>query len=206
MGELCTFTEREVIPKGARKGSKADLSKVKKHLFKEEFRALQRLKQIPALELREGRWLYPGCGSDILFPLFYLEKLFPKAEKMYFLLVDIYDNSTLIKNILDKVRIPFSEEKRKIVFYWKDCYVELEFRPGNIFELYPSLPAFDIYFERAFRIMKDGHENYEKGVFEKLAKGGILISDSGFKDVPLRRMKVPQELSAYGEMVLGVKE
>ncbi len=69
-----------------------------------------------------------------------------------------------------------------------------------------TLPTFDIYFERAFRIMRERHPEYEQKIVEKLNRGGILISDSGFQDTTLRKIMVPKELSAYGEMVLGVMD
>ena len=76
---------------------------------------------------------------------------------------------------------------------------------GSIFQILPQIPPFDIYFERAFRIMKDGHENYEKQIYQKLKPKGILISDSGFQNSPLEKVEVSQKLSAYKEMIIGVK-
>lgn len=67
-------------------------------------------------------------------------------------------------------------------------------------------PEFDIYFERAFRIMKDQMEGYESQVFEKLSSGGVVISDSGFKEVGLEKIDLPISLSAYQEMMAGLKK
>ncbi len=206
MGELITFSEREIKPKGAKKGSSANLKKLREYFFKDEYNALELLKHIPPFPASQLRVLYPGCGSDILTPLLYLESLFPNTQKAHCIFVDVYDNSGLIKTILDEVGIPFSAHKDKIQFYWRNVEVELEFRTGNIFELISSLEAVDVYFERAFRIMKDDHKDYEQKILDKLNVGGILISDSGFKDVKLKRIEVPKELSAYGEMVMGIKE
>ena len=84
--------------------------------------------------------------------------------------------------------------------------VELEFVEGNVFEILNQLPYFDIYFERAFRIMKDSADGYENQVFSKLRPGGILISDSGFQHCSLKKLNVPRELSSYGEMIIGIKK
>ena len=102
-----------------------------------------------------------------------------------------------------------SQNKPAIFFYWKNTLIELQFIQGDVFSLLPQLPAFNVYFEKAFRIFKDEDSLYEKNIFEKLKKDGILISDSGFKWLSLQnlqRIAVPKELSSYGEMVTGVKK
>ena len=77
---------------------------------------------------------------------------------------------------------------------------------GNIFQIMPTIPAFDIYFERAFRIMKDGHEEYESKIYHQLKSNGIIISDSGFQQQPLEKIKVSPQLSSYQEMIIGIKK
>ena len=96
--------------------------------------------------------------------------------------------------------------------------VELEFRQGNVFSSlleiskFDIIPQFDIYFERAFRIFKDNVPGYEQKIIGKLSSGGIIISDSGFEHLCfdslncLEKLPIPEQLSAYGEMVLGRKK
>ena len=204
MGKIVSILPRKVLARGLKLTSLPSTQRIKEYLLPDEYKLIFVLQKLPTFPHQQVTLLYPGCGTDILFPLLYLEKLFPKLEKAQFLFVDVYDLRDAIKTILDDIGVSFAEDNHLLQFYWKGKLITLTFIEKDIFQV--QLPAFNVYFERAFRIMKDGHENYEQRVFEKLAKGGILMSDSGFKDVPLRRMKVPQELSAYGEMVLGVKE
>ena len=205
MGELITISERNVKPKGAKKGSIPHQEELKRFFFREELRRLELLKAVTPFPNDRIQILYPGCGSDILTILLYLESLFPQAQEAHCLFIDVYNNVGLIKTILDEIGIPFSAHKNNLEFYWGNLRVELEFKTGNIFKLLPSLDAVDVYFERAFRIMKDDHKDYEQMVMKKLISGGVLISDSGFQNTSLRKIDVPRELSAYGEMMVGIK-
>lgn len=150
--------------------------------------------------------LYPGSGADFFWPLYYLEQLFPQLEKAQLLFIDVHDVQDMIKTILDDAGISFEEKKGQISFYWKNVLATLTVQEGNIFELLPTLPAFDLYFERAFRIMKDQQDGYEENVLQKLLPGGLVVSDSGFENAELQRFPVPSELSSYGELVVGRKK
>ena len=120
------------------------------------------------------------------------------------LFVDVSNCFEMIRSVLDDAGVSFAELKEnQIAFYWSDKLINLEFKEGDIFRLLPNLPEFDIYFERAFRIMKDS--NYESLIFQKLKPGGIIISDSGFQHLPLCRLPVSPDLSAYKEMIIGIK-
>lgn len=205
MENFIIYQEKEIKPKGAKKGTFPDERKMKKYLFKNEFSVLTSLIAAPFFK-NSASFLYPGCGADVLFPLLYMERLFPQLKEAEFTFVDTQDNQKLIETVLDYIGIPFSRKKNKIHFYWKDTSVTILCMVGDIFGIIDSLPAFDIYFERAFRIMKGGHVDYEQSIVEKLTPGGILISDSGFQNVKLKKIDVPKELSKYGEMMVGVKE
>ncbi len=202
---LIIYEEREIKPTGARKGSFPDERKIKEYLFEDEFSALTALVAVPFAK-NSASFLYPGCGADVLFPLLYMERLFPQLKEAELTLVDTQDNQKLIETVLDDIGLPFSRKKNKLHFYWKETFVIISFVVDNIFGIIGSLPTFDIYFERAFRIMKDAHPDYEQKIVEKLSPGGILISDSGFQGAKLRKIEVPPELSKYGEMVVGRKE
>lgn len=210
MGELIIFEDRMVKAKGLDKSQKPDENKVKSYFFCEDYNclstalSLSKVSVSRAVDSAETLVLfYPGCGADILFPLKYVEKLFPNLTEIKFIFNDLDDNLNLIKTVLDDVGISFSEEDNHINFYWNNLLVHLEFQLGNIFEI--ELPNFDIYFEKAFRIMKSYHPEYESKVFTKLNPGGILISDSGFQEFPLQKLPASPKLSAYGEMIMGVK-
>ncbi len=206
MGELITISERNIKPRGAKKGSIPHREKLAEFLFVDELEALNSLRGVAIPSKPRLHVLYPGCGSDVLTLLLYLESAFPNLQEAVCTFIDIYDNLGLIKTILDEVGIPFSAKENEIMFYWGNLNVKLEFKIGNIFTLLPTLEPVDVYFERAFRIMKDEQKSYESMVVDKLNPGGILISDSGFQDAKVRRITVPQELSSYGEMVVGLKE
>ncbi len=208
MPDPIVLFERNVAAKGASPNNEIDMRKLKSYFFPEEWKALALLEKAKHLQMpsRNPILFYPGCGADIVFPLCYLEKFFPKAKEAHFLFVDIDDSIGLIKTILDDVGITFSEEKKGISFYWKNIFVMLECEEGDVFRMFSRLPPFDIYFERKFRIMKGQHPRYELHIFSKLKDGGVLISDSGFESVKMKKIKVPKELSAYGEMIVGVKK
>ncbi len=207
MGFLISYEERPVKAKGLHKLAQPSQEKLKEYFFPDDYQNLSLLSALPEIQYPENPTLfYPGCGADILFPLKYVELLFPRLRKITFILNDLDNNFGLIKTILDDVGVSFSEKKKTLKFYWNDILVDLEFIQGNVFEILPHLPSFDIYFERAFRIMKDYHEGYEEQIYQKLNPGGILISDSGFQHLPLERIEVSRELSSYKEMIIGVKK
>ena len=200
---------KEVVAKGLDKNSLPSEIEVRKYVFAEDYNKLRLLNNTNRMNLdtKSPVLLYPGCGIDILSPLLYLERLFPHLKQAKFIFNDIDSSLEIIKTILDDVGVCFAEErKNEIKFYWNNMLVELEFVEGNVFEILNQLPYFDIYFERAFRIMKDSADGYENQVFSKLRPGGILISDSGFQHCSLKKLNVPRELSSYGEMIIGIKK
>lgn len=205
MNEVIALVPRMVVGKGLQRNH-YDEGKIRSFFFQEEWEKLPLLKQLPQFPDQEISLLYPGSGADIFWPLYYLEHLFPKLEKAQLLFIDVHDVSDLIKTILDDVSISFEEKEHRIItFYWKNILITLAFQESNIFELMPSLPAFNLYFEKAFRIMKEGQSDYEEKIMDKLLPGGLIISDSGFEKGQLQRFQVSPELSAYGEMVVGRK-
>ena len=175
------------------------------HLFEDELFQLEKLKDIPPLALNTNNplLLYPGSGSDILYPLFFLEHLINNLKQVTLVFIDQNYHLRMIKSILEDLGLSFSEENNFLNFYWKNLLVKLEFIVGNIFSL--ELPAFDIYFERKFAIFKEYHELYEANIFNNLNVGGIIISDYGFKKCKLEQIGCNKELSAYGEMIVGRK-
>lgn len=205
MGELITFPTHLVRAKGMRPNAPIE-DKLKRYFFQEEYAHLQKLRQLPKYSLRECTLLYPGCGVDILTPLLYLQELFTGLGQVTILLMDKDNYLVTIKAILDDVGISFAEKGNSISFWWDRLQVKVEWITGDIFELLPEIGYFEIYFEKAFRIMKERDSGYERKIVAKLALGGIIISDSGFRSFPLTTLDVPLELSAYGEMIIGRKE
>lgn len=207
MGFLISYEEKAVKAKGLDKSAKPNQEKIQQYFFPDEYQSLSLLLEIQKLHAPEHPYLfYPGCGADILMPLKYVETLFPQLENITFIFNDLDNNFSLIKTILDEVGISFKEKKNTLQFYWNHTLVNLQFIQGNVFQTLPKIPAFDIYFERAFRIMKDEHANYEQQIYQKLNPNGILISDSGFQNVPLQKIEVSQKLSSYQEMIIGIKK
>ena len=208
MGFLISFEQRPVKAKGLNQSALPNEEKIQEYLFPDEYLNLSLLKNIYRMEYPENPILfYPGCGADILMPLKYVEILFPRLRNITFIFNDADNNLGLIKTILDDVGISFKQKKKNFLqFYWKGILVDLKFIQGNAFEMVAGISAFDIYFERAFRIMKDDHDDYEEKVFQKLKPNGILISDSGYQQLPLEKIEVSQELSSYREMIIGIKK
>ncbi|MFH1682356.1 MAG: hypothetical protein ABIA37_01025 [Candidatus Woesearchaeota archaeon] len=205
MPNLIIFDDKEIQAKGLDKNNRVDKDKLKNYLFDDDLERLELLNKINKLKSAKENPLlfYPGCGSDILFPLFYLERLFPEVKEINLVLVDEMDCSGIIKTILDDVGISFSEEKEQIRFYYNSVLINLTFIVDDVFKM--DLPVFDIYFEKAFRIIKEGQKGYERKIFEQLSSGGIIISDSGFQGLKLDYLLVPKNLSSYNKMCIGIK-
>ncbi len=207
MGGVISYTERIFTAKGLKKDNKVDFSRLQEYVFEEDYDALKQLDYINlSLEqIEEPILLYPGCGVDVLFPLYYVRKLFSSLKQIELRLVDKDNNFAIIKTILDDIGICFEDYGEWIQFYFEGVLVTLYFKQGDIFEMMDGMLPFEIYFERAFRIMKERDSSYEERIFSRLREGGVLISDSGFQEVGLTKIEVPKELSAYREMIIGIK-
>jgi|SRR3989344_3624668 len=200
---VISIEERNVKPKGL-KQTNIDETKVKSFFFDDDYALLNHLNnlQIPLKE-ESPTLFYPGCGADIFFPLIYIEKLFPQIKSITCIFVDREYCLNLLLTQLDDVNVSFAKKKNKVQFYWKHLHVTLEFIQADVFTM--QLPSFDIYFERAFRIMKSEHPDFELNIHASLNPNGIIISDNGFQHVQLKRIDVPKELSGYKEMIIAVK-
>lgn len=207
MGNLIILCERDVAAKGLHPNHKINWEKLKEFVFDEELEQLKLLKKIskPILPAKIPTLFYPGCGADILFPLLYTQELFAVKE-INFIFLDEHEILGTIKTTLDDLGICFAEKEEILSFYWESLLVHLTFIQSKVEELLDRLPPYDIYFERAFRIMKDGIPDYEQKIVSGLAAEGILISDSGFEQQKLEYLDAPKELSRYGEMVMGMKK
>lgn len=203
MGQLIIQMERNVPAKGMDKRILPNQNKLKEQVFAHDYELVRSLLPL-SINSQTPRMVYPGSGSDILMPLLFAQSLFPKITALHIQLIDLFPQEALVRTILDDIGIPFSEDKEKIQFYWHGVLINLDCTVANAFTL--EYDHFDIYFERAFRIMKDQDPEFENRIFEKLNSSGVLISDSGFTQFPLEKIKVPTELSSYGEMVVGVKK
>lgn len=207
MGKIITFNEKNVKERGKSKEDEIDKEKWKSYFFEDDLNNLKLIGEIDPFSMKgEINWFYPGCGVDILYPLVYLEKLFPKVKKANFIFVDVEDNLNLIKTILDNVGVSFSKIKNGISFYWKKKEINLYFYKENVSKILEKDFKYNVYFEKAFRITKERINNYEKRVFEKLVRNGVVISDNGFGGFDLKRRKASKELSSYKEMVVGIKD
>lgn len=215
MPNIVTLRDENVKSKGLKPDNVINESKLREYFLADDYEKLSLLDNVEGLnfEKEELALFYPGCGSDIFFPLMYLDKLFPGTRKIKLNFIDVSNFLGIIKTILDDVGISFSEnfdkERNGIDFYWKGKLVKLNFFRDNVFDYIDQLndsESFDLYFERAFRIMKDDDFMFEHKVVNKLPSGGIIISDSGFLGQNLSYIDVPKELSSYKEMVIGVKK
>jgi hypothetical protein len=207
MDEMIFYQSNKISSKGKNINNKIDKNKLKSYFFKKEYDKLVLLDNVstPTLTPTLPILFYPGCGADMFSPLLYLDKLFPEIKQAKLIFVDNEDCLSLLKTVLDDVGITFSGRRKKIKFYWNNKLITLIFVKDfvqNILDKY----NYDIYFERAFRIMKDNLDNYETNVVKQLNPGGILISDSGFQDQNLQLIEVPKNLSAYNEMIIGIKK
>ena len=210
MSNLIVLEEKDISAKGVNQNNIINEEKLKNHFFSEDYDNLKLIERIPKLNLNENKpvLIYPGCGADVFFPLIYMQEIFPDKREFKFIFIDLENYLGLIKTILDDVGVSFEESKKenKINFYWEKIKIELEFVNEDISKVIEKLPNYDLYFERAFRIMKERILDYEKRILQKLNSKGIIISDSGFEEVKLNRIEVSSKLSSYGEMVIGIKD
>jgi hypothetical protein len=226
MPNLIILEEKEIVAQGLDVSKLPNQEIMKNYFFDDELEMLQQLVKIENVFLNEEvTLLYPGCGADILTPLLYLEKISPRVGKVRMVCVDISDSFKLMKTILHEVGVSFADIKgaekkvkkkeeevvgervvERIQFYWKGILMELYFHQQNIARFLHEFASFDIYFEKCFRIMKDRMPEYETVIYDKLAQGGLVISDSGFSQVGLEKIEVDSRLSAYGEMIIGRKK
>lgn len=204
MANFLNFFPRSIVPRGVQKDPVLSREKVKELIFDDDFEHIQKITPLRHQFLTTPTLFYPGCGCDILTPLLFIERLFPQLSKINLLFVDVKDNFDLITTILDDINISFSQDQRRISFYWNDFLVSLEFLLEDVFVM--PLPSFDIYFERSFRIMKDIDPQYETKIYNKLNQNGLLISDSGFQNCTIQNIPFPPELSIYQEMIAGIKK
>ncbi|MEK6845989.1 MAG: hypothetical protein AABY26_04470 [Nanoarchaeota archaeon] len=207
MGNLIILEEKPVKAKGLNPHNIINITKLKEYFFEEDYQKLRLLKEIPKIDLPHENLtlLYPGCGADIFYPLLYLQELFPNVKEANFIFVDEENALGIIKTLLDEVGVNFAEDKESIHFYWGKKLIHLQFLDQKIQEAFSHLPSYQIYFEKAFRVMREQIPDYEEHIFKRLASPGVLISDSGFGSIPLERIEISSELSTYGEMILGIK-
>ncbi len=206
MSSIIIYESREVKAKGLNKADLIDQDKLLSYFFEGDYEKLSALDNITLNHNKEKiSLLYPGCGADVFVPLIYLNKLFPNVKKAKLIFVDFEDNLGLIKTVLDEVGISFKAGKSKIKFYWNNQLIELNFHSEKIENYLQKGKKYDVYFERAFRLMRDNIHNYEDQVVSLLKEGGVLISDTGFLDKELDYLEIPKNLSSYEEMVLGIK-
>ncbi len=203
MPNILSFFPRKITPKGIKQNALISEEKMKQFLFDDDYENIQKIIPINHSFPTTPLLFYPGCGCDILTPLLFIEKLLPELSELKLHLVDEKDNLDLIKTILDDIEISFSEQNNTITFYWHHLHVSLIFTQEDVFVM--NLPPFNIYFERAFRIMKDADQTYEPRIYQQLSENGLLISDSGFQEQQLKRISIPEKLSAYQEIILGIK-
>jgi hypothetical protein len=207
MSSIIIYESKEVKPKGLNKADIINQDKLLNYFFEGDYEKLSVLDNIKLNHNKEKiSLLYPGSGADVFVPLIYLNKLFPNVKKAKLIFVDSEDNLGLIKTVLDDVGISFKGRKNKIKFYWNKQLIELKFLPERIETHLQKGKTFDIYFEKAFRLMRDNIHNYEDQVVSLLKEGGVLISDTGFLNKELNYLEVPKNLSSYEEMVLGIKK
>ncbi len=219
---LRSIIAKKVVPRGAYP-TKITHTLLRTKTFDDEIKNIQILSHLNIpLQITCPTLFYPGCGSDLIFPLQYVQTIWPDLKTIHSIFVDIYGMQTLIETELSELNIPFAKEENILIFYWNNLLVRLEIITANIFTTLNQITQFDIYFERAFRIMKSAHDEYESIIISKLNHSGILISDSGFTQYT-RNQKSPleeiplsehtqnttcdfQKLSAYQEMIIAIKK
>src|SRR3989344_3060969 len=143
MPNLIIFEEKEVLALGLNKEKRPNAEKVKNYFFDDELETLNCLQTIEhSFSTAEISVLYPGCGTDILTPLLYLERITPRIEQITLHFVDITDTFAMLKTILHEVGISFADvedvdtksggRRRGIQFHWQHMLVTLQFHTQNI--------------------------------------------------------------------------
>ncbi len=206
MGEFISYAARPIVAKGLDSNAVLDYAAVDQYLFSDEKCYLKSLENVRiSLPVRKPLIFYPGCGVDIVWFLHVVKRVFDVFE-MNVLFMDQDYVQGIIETILDDIGVSFDRQGNILHFYFQGILVHLTIQNGNVFDVLENVPMYDVYFERAFRLMRDAVFGYERWVFEKLRLGGVLISDCGYGDVGLERIPVNAEISVYGEMIVGKKK
>jgi hypothetical protein len=207
MSSIIIYESKAIKPKGLNKADIINKEKLLNYFLAGDY---EKLSALEAINLSHNKQkislLYPGSGADAFVPLLYLQKLFPNVKKAKLIFVDYEDNIGLVKTVLDDVGVSFKGRKNKIKFYWENKLIELRFISKRIEDHLQKGKTFDVYFEKAFRLMRDQISGYEDKILSLLNEGGILISDTGFLNKDLEYIDIPRSLSSYEEMVLGIKK
>jgi len=207
MSSIIIYESKNIKAKGLSKKDIINQEKLLSYFLDGDYEKLSALDEININHNKQKiSLLYPGSGADVFVPLIYLQKLFPNVQKARLTFVDLEDNLGLIKTLLDDVGVSFKEGKDKIKFYWGSKLIELKFISTRIEHYLKKEKDFDVYFEKAFRLMRDQLYGYENQIVSLLNKEGVLISDTGFLNKELDYVDIPKNLSSYEEMVLGIKK
>ena len=215
---ILAIIEQKIIARGAHPTEISSLH-LKQHTLQGELDQLPILSTISIpINTNCPTLLYPGCGSDIIFPLMYVTTLWPNLKTIQCIFIDEYNMQGIIETTLHNLNISFAREKNILIFYWNNILVRLRILVANVFHIMDKVPPIDIYFERAFRIMKSNYPNYESNIINHLTTNGIIISDSGFtqftkhqiEEIELSKFTQNttcqfQSLSSYQEMIIAIK-
>ena len=167
-------------------------------MYKEDVKAIKSLKFNISKE--KITLFYPGSASDIATPLLYILTQF-KTKKATLIFVDVDHQILGLKNALKTLNVKFKQNNHVLKFNINKIPFTLKFYQYDIHQV--PLPKFNVYFEKAFRIMKT--DQFEKRIYDKLEPNGILIADNGYKQFKLKKLKAPKKLSAYKDMIIAIK-
>jgi len=169
-------------------------------LDKSTISAFNKLKQSSiSLKKDEITLFYPGCGNDIIRPLFLLYSLSDFKKANIILSDNLLSPSIIADTVSDLTGIKkFKQSADSHIFRFKDKEIRIIYKEGDSLSD-KDLLNFDIFFERAFQLFRKDSIEFIPKIINKLNKGGLFISDFvDFKNKDLKELKFPKEISKIG--------
>ena len=133
---------------------------------------------------------YPGGGLDLMRPLAILDSIHKSAKNWRIVLQDPAESIEPIVGLAQAITgvIPhkisgkdWSSKSASFHFKDRDITIDLS-RSDALHQLPPNLDSYDIYFDRAFEIVRIKDESFVARIARGLRSGGVAITDCGFKE------------------------
>lgn len=195
--------------------------KLKQGSFKDEFNTYLRLKEIfKDKKLKKDKIIFfnPGAGGDIINPLLFIDALIEcKNLEMIFMDPRFYYSFVIeaLKDVVEnfKYKLKLNGNTAQISFRLNRTKCSMVYVGKDAFERIPDeiKKGFDIYYERAFRLFRDDQNLYMSLIFEKMNKGGLVVTDWGFNKPIIEKgglkkiENIPKDFGIYKNLTIYKK-
>ena len=152
---------------------------------------------------------YPGGGLDLVRPLAILDAIATDAKSWRIVIQDPAESIEPIIGMIQKVTgviphkiYPRSWGVHSVVFSFADRELHVDLSRSDALEALPDdLESYEIYFDRAFEIIRSKDASFFGRAIDRLSSRGIVITDSRFQGQEGQAdvlIEVPIEFPAWG--------